>query len=94
MLDGVGSTGQEGETSRHAWVNGALQVKTSRTPNQKAGDGGLAATPLRANPRALRYDSMPSFKPPLRAAASSRFRRQATRPLRLYVAAAGDGQCH
>jgi hypothetical protein len=73
--------GQRGETSRCPRVGGRLRVETTRAPIQAAGDGGFAATPVRARPRALRYDFMPCLhpiqsnrneRPPNRAFASKR----------------------
>ena len=74
---------------------GALRVETTRAPIQAAADG--ASLPPRSAPVPGRCGMIPcpaltQFNPPLRAGASSGFRRQPTRSLCLHVAAAGDGR--
>jgi hypothetical protein len=50
-------------TSRRPQGEGTLRGQTIRAPIQAVGDGGVATTPVRARPRALRYDSMPCLRP-------------------------------
>jgi hypothetical protein len=51
----------------------SLRLAATRTPIQATGDGSIAATPVRARPRALRYDSIHAatqFNAPQRMAAA------------------------
>ena len=52
-----------GGTSRRPRGEGTLRGETIRAPIQAVGDGGVATTPVRARPRALRYDSIPCLRP-------------------------------